>query len=484
MTKIFASRDLKSITQDEWKTIVQHGVFRGYKIYRLAQAFDGPGFNPLLFTPDKNEISLNGIKINLKKAKRCKSKWSFARLLYIVKEALGCGEEIKDQTNALAEGIYKTVQDYYNSHLFFRDEMMALGASSDALNAFLDTNASRTAQYAVKYPQEWLVITQHMRNRLEATQDNDQIARRLTQLDAIITNGKKPYYPPFTPDILVNITTNLLLPEHVHKIAEGEKIDFNLYRWNKVKRWEKVKEAIARMRVLYKASPTEEVVLGGIEIKKFVNWLNQNRIPPAHYFLPEEEIAKMIPHTECIHLNHDLKNLTKFIKTAKNATELNINYAELECLDGLPNPDKVTRINLKLNSSNEWHGKPFIPKRKPEKIIDLSGFLSYIPHNTSQAHLDRIALYPLLQFNKLVHLEILAQHLTSSNLTLIELIETLPNLDKIIIVGKKWCTEKLDKIIMLRNQALEIKALERSGDTEKANELRKRYDELFKKLFP
>ena len=105
-------KPLYELTAAEWKVILEHGSFRGYKINRLAKAMNAKNVDALSYNIGKGEVSYKKSSkktytIDLNRVKKCPSTWTFARLTYWLKTIFGCDQsKHQAEIDHLAQCIY------------------------------------------------------------------------------------------------------------------------------------------------------------------------------------------------------------------------------------------------------------------------------------------------------------------------------------------------------------------------------------------
>lgn len=183
--KIFANKSLESITQDEWKIILKNGAYRGRRINRLLNAFEGAPLKDLTYSNHDDRVSFKGkFAVDLNQIKKCKSTWTFSRFTYLFKKHVLWKDqaEFENNINHLAEAIYTQL------HLTIEERIHNLknskNVSVNEVNEFLDGNAHEISQLAFRNPKKWMKFSKQIRNRLPS--QDQELNDRLDQLDKII----------------------------------------------------------------------------------------------------------------------------------------------------------------------------------------------------------------------------------------------------------------------------------------------------------
>lgn len=273
--KILRRKSLEEISPDEWKIILKHGAFRGYRINRLAKALQAGKFEDLIFTSNQGRVRISTVNfnffpVNLHIIKTCRSTWSLSRISYWVKKNIFFQDQtaLDTRLDFLATSIYRKIHlDCLPIEIEIERLKSCSVISSDQLNDFLDKNGSEIAEWGIKNGDEWLKFTVIMRGLLDPNEYNQLTIERLDKLDGIITKflGIEDHYvAPFFSNESSNLTS--LPMDILNQITSRVSAD-------------DLKSSVRQMKMLYQAKAGDKnVICENIQVKKFAEWVRNNHI--------------------------------------------------------------------------------------------------------------------------------------------------------------------------------------------------------------
>lgn len=382
MTKIYQNRNIESITKDEWKHILKKGAFRGHKINKIANDLKSSSFDDLQFKGNcvftKNDI------LDLNEIKQCKSNVSLSRISHWFKNVFRKGQsDFESKIDNLANAIYVKVhqedavippgtinedKDSFSVHseeekssepATLIQEMNDLKSrpslTTDSINDFLDLNARKIASFASKNGEEWLAFSKEIRSHLNEKEDNEQVANRLNQLDAIIARQlglESHFYSNFTSGAEAQLATlgdvqELILNEPFP--ADPSKIPAYF------------QQQVKAMRVLFKPTDNDVLVMG-VPAQKLAQWINRTYCNILHpvFNVDANDLKALIPFVNTINWNSACPlSLDETISSANNLRTLNVDLRQIntiDFIDKLPHPEKLESLNL-TTDYNIYYGK-------------------------------------------------------------------------------------------------------------------------------